>query len=233
MKTAERWLSANLAYRDIQYDENFAGLLEDYANGQVNLSYRRAWSQRYSSVVMGTYRRYEPEGREAATGTGLQAGIDGAVSRNTRLRVLAGLEDTDNEFGESHMDWVADVSLVRRLQTITLLAQYRHSISGGGSGTLSSRDEINLSFTRRLNERISAGLGVRAYATNALEDEAVNFDARDYIQMHARFTWNLTRTWFIEADYRYTFLNRERIGEGANSNDVTIWLSYRPTAIVR
>ena len=156
----------------------------------------------------------------------------GSVSRNTRIRVLVGVEGADNESGGRDLEPVADVSLVRRLQTITLLAQYRRSISGGGAGTLSSRDEINLNFTRRLSERVSAGLGVRAYATNALEGDVVNFDERDYVQLRAQFTWNLTRTWFLEADYRYTFLNRQLIGESGNSNDVTIWLSYRPTAIV-
>ena len=226
-------LSTNLAYRDVQYDENFAGLLDDYSNGRVNLSYRRSWTPRYSAIVMGTYRQYEPEGREKVTTAGMKAGIDGAVSRNTRLRVLVGLEGADNESGGRDFEPVADLSLVRRLQTITLLAQYRRSISGGGAGTLSSRDEINLNIRRRLNERISAGLGVRAYATNALEGDVVNFDERDYVQLRAQFTWNLTRTWFVEADYRYTVLNRQLIGESGNSNDVTIWIGYRPTPIVR
>jgi hypothetical protein len=226
-------LSADFAYREIQYDENFAGLLEDYTNGRVNVSYQRSWTPRYSAVLTGTYRRYEPDGREVATGAGFLAGVVGAVSENTRLRFLVGLEETEDATGESVVEPVANISLVRRLQTIRLLAQYRRSISGGGSGTVSSRDEININLTRRLNERISAGLGVRAYATNALEGDVVNFDERDYVQLRAQFTWNLTRTWFVEADYRYTFLSRQSIGESANSNDVTIWLSYRPTPIVR
>lgn len=226
-------LSARLAYRDIQYDENFANLLEDYTNGRVNVSYQRSWSPRYSAVVTGTYRRFEPDGGEEATGVGFKVGVVGAISENTRLRVFAGLEETENETGGSAVEPVANISLVRSLQTITLLAQYRRSIGGGGSGTVSSRDEINLNLTRRLNERISAGLGVRAYATNALEGDVVNFDERDYVQLRAQFIWNLTRTWFVDVNYRYTFLNRQLIGESANSNDVTIWLSYRPTAIVR
>jgi hypothetical protein len=226
-------LTADLAYREIQYDENFAGLLEDYANGRATVSYQRSWTPRYSAVLTGTYRRFEPDGRELVTGAGFLAGVVGAVSENTRLRFLVGLEETKDATGEGVVEPVANISLVRRLQTIRLLAQYRRSISGGGSGTVSSRDEININLTRRLNERISAGLGVRAYATNALEGDVVNFDERDYVQLRAQFTWNLTRTWFVEADYRYTFLSRQSIGESANSNDVTIWLSYRPTPIVR
>ena len=220
--------SMRLSYRDIQYENKFAGLLNDYSNGRANVAYQRAWSPRYSAVVAGTYRLFKPDGGEEVTGYGVRAGVVGELSENTRLRVLAGVETTDNDIGESVRKPVGDISLVRRLQTITLLAQYRRSISGGGSGTVSSRDEINLNLTRRLNERISAGLGVRAYATNALEGDVVNFDERDYVQLRAQFIWNLSRTWFIDANYRYTFINREIIGESANSNEVTVWLSYQP-----
>jgi hypothetical protein len=221
-------LSMGLTYRDIQYENKFAGLLNDYTNGRANVSYQNAWSPRYSAIVRGTYRLFNPDGGDEVTGYGLSAGVVGELSENTRLRVLAGFETTENEIGESVRKPVGDVSLVRRLQTITLLAQYRRSISGGGSGTVSSRDEINLNLTRRLNERISAGLGVRAYATNALEGDVVNFDERDYVQLRAQFIWNLSRTWFVDANYRYTFVNEQLVGESANSNEVTIWLSYQP-----
>jgi len=180
-------------------------------------------------IVTGTYRQYVPESGEKKTGAGLRAGIEGELSENVRLRVLAGFEETKGETGGSAREPVWEMSLVRQLQTIELLAQYRRTISGTGSGTVSSRDEINLYLTRELNERISAGLGVRAYTTNALEGDVENFDERDYVQLRAQFVWNLTRKWFVEADYRYTFLNRQLIGESANSNDISIWLNYRPT----
>lgn len=226
-------LSVRLSYRDVQYDGDVGGFLNDYSNGRVNVTYERAWSPRYSAVLDGTYRRYIPDARVESDGYGLRAGLVAEVSENTRIRALAGLESVGPVSGERNSDWVADLSLVQRLQTITLLAQYRRSISGGGSGTLSSRDEINLNLTRQLDERISAGLGVRAYTTNQLEGDPESFDERDYVQLHAQFIWNLTRTWFVQADYRYTFLNRNIVGESANSNDVTLWLSYRPTPFIR
>jgi hypothetical protein len=222
-------LSASLAYRDTQYENNFDGLLDDYTNGRANVSYKRSWSPRYSVIVTGTYRQYIPDVGEEKTGAGVKGGIEGALSENMRLRALAGFEETKGETGGSVREPVWEMSLVRRLQTIELLAQYRRTISGTGSGTVSSRDEINLYLTRELSERISAGLGARAYTTNALEGDVENFDERDYVQLRAVFVWNLTRKWSVEADYRYTFLNRELIGESANSNDVSIWLNYRPT----
>jgi len=225
-------ISASLNYIDVQYDEAFAGLLRDYTNARANLSYRRSWSARNTAILTGTYRQFDADGRDEVTSSGFNAGFERTLSETTRLHAVAGLEDTERETGGSDVNWVADIRLSRSLQTITMLAQYRRTISGGGSGVLSSRDAINLNFTRRLNERISAGLGVRAYQTNALDDAVVTFNERDYIQLLSQFTWHLTQTWSLQANYRYTFLDRSQLGESANSNNIIIWLHYRPTPII-
>jgi hypothetical protein len=224
--------SVRLNFTDTSYDDRIPGIYTDWSNARANLSYQRRWSPRNTAILTGFYRKYFPDLGDDGTGFGFNAGFQRNLNETTRLRALAGLEETEQGEGESDVNWVADVSLSRRLQTITLLVQYRRSISGGGSGTLNARDSINLNFTRELNERISAGLGVRAYQTTALEN-AVNFDERDYLQLRAQFTWNMTQTWSLEANYRYTFSDREVLGESANSNNVTIWLNYRPTPIIR
>ena len=197
------------------------------------MCFARAWSPRNTLILTGTYRQFEEDGGDELTGAGLSAGIERTLSETTRFRAVVGVEDTDPGTVESEANWVANVSLTRHLQTITMLAQYRRTISGGGGGNLSIRDSINLNFSRRLSERISAGLGVRAYQTNALSDAIATFDERDYIQLRSQFTWHLTQTWSLEANYRYTFMNRRALSESANSNNVTIWLNYRPTPTVR
>jgi hypothetical protein len=88
---------------------------------------------------------------------------------------------------------------------------------------------VSLNFTRDLNERISAGIGLRAYQTNPLGDDQVDLDARNYVQLRGLFTWKLSRTFSFDVDYRYTYLDRISLGEGANSNAVDIWLNYHPT----
>jgi hypothetical protein len=226
-------VAANLYYNDISYDEAFLGLLTDYSDARVELSYLRAWSPRTTATLTGSYRQYSPDGGDDVTGTGIKAGFYRRISETTQFRALVGLEDTDRAGGETDVDYVADISLSRRLQTITMLVQYRATISGGGTGSLVNRDSFNLNFTRELNEKISAGLGVRAYQTNGLDQNILSSGSRDYIQLRSQFIWNLTRNWSLEANYRYTFLDRTEFGEGANSNNVTIWLSYRPTPIIR
>ena len=223
----------DVGYMDVSYDEGLLGLLNDYTNIRGNLSYRRSWSRRNTAIVTGTYRQYEAEGREAVSGYGVSAGFENRLSEKTIFRALVGVENTELDTGEDDVNPVANISLTRRLETITLIAQYRRVIAGGGGGSLTARDMININFTRRLSDRISAGLGVRAYTTTALEEGAFTIDERDYLQLRARFVWDLSKTLALEADYRYTILDRELIGESANSNNIILALRWRPTPFIR
>jgi len=226
-------VSARLDYNDVRYDQAFAGLLTDYTDARVNLSYRRSWSERNVGILTGTYRRYQTnQGDNTVDGVGFNVGFDRSITQTTQFRATAGLENTETELSNSEVDWVADVSLVRQLQTTSLLAQYRRSISASGSGALGTRDSINLNFTRRLNDLISAGIGARVYSTNGV-DTALTFDERDYVQLRAQFTWHISQVFSIDANYRYTFLNRADLLESSNSNQITLWFNYQPLPITR
>ena len=224
----------NLYYTDTRYDDVFAGLLTDYADLRINASYYRAMSERTSAFVTATSRKYQTDrGNNEVNGIGLYVGLDRRLSETSRLRAMVGVEDTELAGGESDQNWVADFSFVRRLKTIRILAQYKRTISASGSGDLGTRDSINLNFSRDLNERISAGIGARLYSTTALEVGPGSINERSYIQLRSNITWHISPVFSFDANYRYTFLDRKSVLESSNSNQVTLWISYHPTSIVR
>ena len=181
-----------------------------------------------------TYRTFQADdGSPSVDGMGFNIGFDRRITETTRFRATAGLEDTDVINDESEVAWVANVSLFRQLETTTLLAQYRRSVSASGVGRLGARDSFNLNFTRNLTDKISAGLGARVYTTTALKDIGNNFDERNYVQLRSQFTWYLSENFSLEANYRYTFLDRESLGESSNSNQITLWLTWQPNPYIR
>ena len=112
-----------------------------------------------------------------------------------------------------------------------MFAQYRRSVSAGGAGRLTLRDSLSMNFRRRLSEKISAGLGVRAYQSRGVGD-ATSLNDRDYIQLQSTFLWYLTQSFFIETSYRYTIVDRsDAIGERSNSNQANLWFVYQPRTI--
>ena len=219
----------DILYSDVAYDRQFAGLLNDYTNARANLNFGHSWSARSTAVYGVTARRYEADGSEAVSGYGINGGFETLLSEKTTLRMIVGLENTETFDGDGEIDPVGEITLIRRLETIRLLAQYRRVVSGGGTGSLTARDMININFTRDLTELVSAGIGVRAYSTKSRIEGAGTLDERDYVQLRAAVVWNLSRTFAIEANYRYTVLDRVNLGESANSNNVTVWFNWRPS----
>ena len=227
-------IGANLYYTSTEYDDVFAGTLTDFSDTWVELNYRRAVTNVTTLGILLKGRRYDSDNTpEDIDGYGLSALIEHALSEKTQIKAAIGFEDTDEPGFDTDPEATGSVTLTRDLETIRLIAQYRRSVSGSGAGRVSVRDSINVNFLRRLNEKISAGLGVRAYQSKNVGG-ASSQENRDYVQLRSSFVWYLTRSFVIEADYRYTVSDRgEAFQETANSNQVNLWFVYQPKTIPR
>jgi hypothetical protein len=222
-------IGAQFDFLDTQYDDVFAGLLADYSDTRLVLNFRRTFSDVTSWGISLTGRRYDSDDLpEEIDGYGLSAVIEHALSEKTRIGATIGFEDTDESDSDTDPEVVGSVTLTRKLETIRLFARYQRSVSGGGAGSVSVRDSFDVNFRRRLNEKISAGLGVRAYQTKNVSG-STSIEDRNYVQLHSSLVWYLTRSFVIEANYRYTVIDRDEfLGERANSNQINLWFTYQP-----
>jgi len=217
---------------DVSYSDVFAGLLTDYTDTRLNLNYTRSMSSVTKALVTATTRKYSPDRRlEDTTGVGVLVGFGRTLSQKMALTAMIGLEDTELAGLSTDPEIIGFVRLARNLETIRMFAQYKRSIYATGVGRLSVRDSLDVNFRRRLNDKISAGLGVRAYQSNGTTD-IPSFDDRTYIQIQANFQWYLSQSFIAEADYRYTILDRTGpLTESSNANQISLWLIWRPNSV--
>lgn len=225
-------IGAELHYSDVSYEEVLFGLLDDYTDTRLNINYKRSMSNISTFLATITGRVFDSDANaNDIEGFGALVGFRRQVSEKARLTAMIGMEDAEQAGVSVDPEVVGFVTLTRNLETIRLFAQYRRSISASGAGNLSVRDSINFNFRRRLSEKISAGLGVRAYKSRDIGD-MVSLDDRTYVQLHSAFTWYISTYFSIEADYRYTVLDRsESFGERSNSNRVNLWFTYQPNSV--
>jgi hypothetical protein len=219
-------------YRDVSYDD--ALLLTDYTDMQVMLDYRLDFSRRTTGFVRGTVRNYEAEANLGEFDTNaLSVGFETRFSPTLLMRARVGAENVESPVsGLDETRPIGELTFIRRLETIRLLAQYRRSVTSSGRGRMSSRDAVNLNLTRMLSERFDAGIGVRAYSSEPISVvPGIDSFGRDYLQLTAIFSWNITRTFAFRTQYRYTVVDRETLGESANSNQVIVWFDFRPLGI--
>ena len=226
--------AARLRYTDVDYDDLFfVGAFTPYSDVRFDASLIRGFSARTRGYIRASVRSYEPDNAGVdVDGVGFNIGFDRKLTETTRFRAEVGVEDTEPAGSESDSNVVWDINVVKRVETVTLLAQYRRSMNGAGAGRVTARDSFNLSVRKQFYpERLSGGLAIRAYTTERLSSDPGTIDERDYEQFRAQLTYALTRTFSVQGDYRYTYIDRSATAGSDNSNAIILWLIYRPTAM--
>ena len=230
-------LENELSYQQTSYDE-VEGLqqLFDFTNISFRMQYRRKMSARNTAIFRLSARDYNSD-RFAGDRRSyeLAAGFVRNVSQTTQFRARVGIESVEREDVGLPTESIdpqptLELTLNRRLETIDFLAQYWKRVNASGRGTLTARDELYLRFARRLNDRVSVGLGARAFTTETISGFA---NSEDYVQLRGQVVWRVSRSFSMQADYRHTVIDRGRVDGAADSNRFTLWLSYQPNPVGR
>jgi hypothetical protein len=230
-------IAAEVRYTDVDYDDIVPGTYSPFTDLRYELSLTRGFSTRTRGYIRASGGTIENDFpllgvTNEVDGLGVAVGIERGLTETTRLVAEVGVAETEPQGGESDTDVVWDFNLVRNLETTTLLAQVRRSVNSDGRGRVTLRDSFNLSMTKQFSERVNGGLGVRVYATDQLSSDSSDpstFEERDYAQIRARIGYALSQTFLVEADYRYTYLDRSTVADNAKSNSIIVWLTWQPT----
>lgn len=230
-------IETDFSYLTTNYEETddvFA--LFDFTDIRLRVGYRRNYSERNSGIFSISARDYQTDrfGGDRQTYE-VSGSFVRRLSETTQFRARFGIEALEEEdIGLPSVSVdpqpTAEISLSRQLKTIRLLAQYRKRVNASGRGNLTSRDEINLRFSRDLNDRVTVGLGARAYIAETISGA---FNTQDFVQIRGQVVWRISRAFSMQADYRHTVIDRGLIDGAADSNRFTLWLSYQPNPVGR
>ena len=226
--------AARLRYTDVDYDDLFfVGAFTPYSDVRFDVSLYRGFSARTRGYIRASARSYEPDNAGVdVDGLGFNIGFEQRLTQTTRLRAEVGVEDTEPDGSESDSNVVWDINVVKKVETVTFMAQYKRSMNAGGAGRVTERDSFNLSVRKQFfPERLEGRLAIRAYTTERLSSDPGIIDERDYVQFRAQLTYGLSRTFSVQGDYRYTYIDRSATAGSDNSNSITLWLIYRPIAM--
>ena len=229
-------LAARATYIDVDYDDLITGLFTPYSDVRIEASLSRGFSTRTRGYIKASARRYEPDtagigGAVDVDGFAFNLGLERGLTQTTRFRAEIGVEESEPAGGASDSNVVWDINLVNKLQTVTVLAQVKRSVNASGAGRVSLRDSFNLNLKKQFSDRLDGGLGIRAYSTERLSSDPGTIDERDYIQFLAQMTYALSRTFSVQADYRYTYIDRSTVADTAKSNSIILWLTWQPNAM--
>jgi hypothetical protein len=231
-------LGARLQFMDVSYDGDEATSRVGYTDQRAAALLSRSLTERTRGYIAVSARQFENDrGTNEVDGLGGGIGFESDISETTQLRAEVGYEETtDSETDVSDSNIVGNISLIRRFETVRILAQYKHDVGASGSGRVTQRDSLGFNLKKQFTERVSGGIGVRATQTDALDDlgdQAVAFEERDFTRVFAQLEVALSQAFWVEAQYSHDEVERSGTEGSADSNSYRLWLVYRPTPIVK
>lgn len=222
-------------YLDVGYSGAAVNSFVDYSDARFEGALSRRISERTSAYFGVGVRQFDNKAsNDDYDGIAASMGMQSNLSETVRLQAEIGYEEANLEStGQSDSAVVGNISLVRSLETVTYLLRFSRSVSPGGNGRVSERDSFNLNIRKKFTERVSGSVGLRSTSTDDIVNTAQSIGGRDLLQLSAQLKVAISRAFTVEANYRYNDIERPADGGSADSNSITLWLVYRPTAIVK
>ncbi|MBT8150746.1 MAG: hypothetical protein KJO62_05025 [Gammaproteobacteria bacterium] len=180
-----------------------------------------------------------------------QLGVYYAFSENLLLDVLVGQSTTDTDSVRTYSnrsagatDNVPDQTIKRKNDNTTYTASLVYDAENLEYTLLaSSRDSANSTGVLTLNRRLAFDTDWRPDARNGYllrlswldqqssSDDDAFFLGREYYEGLVRYSRRLNEDWTMSGTYRYIDLRRAGVKEHANSNQVALALTWRPTTL--
>ena len=181
--------------------------------------------------------KYEADFNQNDTDTvGVEGVFGRPLSRGWNFELTTGVSRSDFTYLDTQRQLVdnADTSFTygvrfrQRTDRNTINIDVSKETNPNSGGFLYLRDEIRVYIRRSMSERLTGGIGLRAYNSETLDDLAQS-DERDYVRLELDMEWALTQRLFLSGGYAFTaqeFAETGALIEGS-SNSIYVGFTYR------
>lgn len=173
--------------------------------------------------------RYDGDDNDQVSSTGLALGLRHSWSQTFSGSATLNFERTDIDSAipgadEESNNVGVDVALVRVGQISRLRFNGGRTFIPSSAGSRTVLDQFRLQYSRNLTQRLNLLLAGRASRTR-VQGVSNSDDDRDYVVGSTELSWNLTRQWYLNAGYSYSW--REYRVEDDYSDDHLLTVGVR------
>jgi hypothetical protein len=129
-------------------------------------------------------------------------------------------------FDDKTNAWGANFKTLYKGQASRVRLSAGRTITPSGTGGLLESDSFRLQADRDLTERWELTGAARYLRNRALSQDTAGSD-RDYRRLELGLRWMMTRTWFVESGYEYTWQKYENDPRSAHDNTLSLRFGYR------
>ena len=171
---------------------------------------------------VGYYREFEGKLRLTLSGGGVLSDSTFPVFAVAGNRVVALDQNTVSK------GWIADITVEKDFEKTFLRATYSRSVNPSARGAQAQADEVKLRARHRISEVLDATATVQylqseTQLAGGFGSTSLN---RDYVNAGLAFAYRINRFWSLIGGYSFTYQKYQGASAGADSNAVTVGLSY-------
>jgi hypothetical protein len=233
-----RELQLEAGYTDVRFDDQVSEAQVDFnvidaAIGLVTrLSERNSFTTRLRGAQYDIATRPDP-----SNGYGAELQWDRRTSTETRSYLRIGAQqveiDTPDAFGvlesDSQTAWVAGAGMNWLLGRNEVFLDLSRNVGASSAGTVVTRDQLRLRWTRAITPRLSFLAGLRGTHDDDLDDSpASTFTERSYATGDVGLQWRWQEEFSLRVAYDYTWQEFRGAAENATSSGALVSVLYQP-----
>ncbi len=225
-----RRLQLSGGYTDVKFDEQVLGAQVDYkvADLAAGLVTRLNEISNFTGRVRGS--QYDLASRaDTNYAHGAELQWDRTTAAETRSYLRLGAQQVEMLDGDKETNWIAGAGVNFLMGRNELFLDGTHSVGPSSAGTLVTRDQLRLRWTRAFTPRLNLLAGLRAIRDEDTEDDVFStFTERKYATADLGLEWRWQEEFSLRAVYDFTWQEYADSTVDAKSSGALVSVTYQP-----
>ena len=222
-----RELQFGAGYTDVSFEEQISDAQVDYTVADISAGLVTRYNETSSFITRLRGAQYDIETQEKTNGYGAELEWNKRTVAETRSYLRAGAQNVELQNGDSEIAWLAGVGVEKMVGRNELFADLSRNVGPSSAGTVVTRDQLRLRWTRAMTPRLSLLAGVRGTYDEDV-DPASTFQPRTYATGDVGLQWCWQEEFSLRVAYDYTWQEFRDEGTDATSSGAMLSVLYQP-----
>jgi hypothetical protein len=224
-----RAMQFDAGYTHVSFDDEVVASQVDFNVADVGVGLLTRLTPTNSLTFRARGARYDIETREATNGYGAELQWDKLTEADTRAYFRVGAQNIELADGEKETAWLLGVGTNWILGRNELFLDVARNVGPSSAGTLVTRDQLRLRWTRAITPRLSLLAGLRGTRDEDFDDSALStFAERSYATGDLGLQWRWQEEFSLRVSYDYTWQEFENAVSDATSSGAMVSVLYQP-----
>jgi len=227
--TPRRELQFDAGYTDVDYEEEFVGSQVDYTTADVAAGLQARINERSTLTTRLRGARYDMDTplRDVTSAYGAELQWDTTSAAETRTYFRAGAQNVEISDGSSETAWVAGAGVSFLIGRNELFTDLSRNVGPSSAGTVVTRDQLRVRWTRAMTPRLSLLAGLRGTHDEDV-DPVTTFRPRSYATGDVGLQWHWQEEFSLRVAADYTWQEFEDAVSDATSSGASLTFIYQP-----